>query len=499
MSIREAIARKLAPGLKTEAELRATMAEEINKIVAEQISRARMDLPISVNYDPKNEGYRRASDSIYSRNIMPVQQARMFEIAYYMFDASAMFKRLATMDRGFLFSGPVVINSESANVKAKLDAFWKDPENKMSLKFPEYAMWLSILGEQCWTVDVNPINGFVHLDYEAPDLIKDIWVNPLRKTQLMQVEMMGLNERTGKKYAIIRKDYNVNSRTYNKLVGDCFFIAINKPPNATRGRSDFMTLVDWIDSLERYGYNYLERAELMLNFVWDITLKGMDENQIRTWLQNNPPPEPGSQRAHNEQVEWNAVTPDLKATDMKSGFEMGKDFIMGAAGRPAGWFGSGGKQYQTEADQSGQAPIADLEQRQGLLQDALTQILQFVIDQAVIYKTLSETEAAKGFSVTMPEISKKDMAKFANILPQLATALALAVSNKFIRRDTAINMFAFVAGYLGYEVDAKAEIDAAANALDDSAKDYEAILKKYEEAQKNKGTTAQKDVTDNGE
>ena len=501
MDLRLAIAKFIAPTLKTESEHRATMADEIKTAVAEQIAKAKMDMPISVNYDPKNEGYRRVSDSIYSRNLMPVQQARMFEIAYYMFDASAMFKRLAQIDRGFLFSGPIVIGSDSTDVKTKIDAFWADPENNMALNYPEYAMWMSILGEALWPVDVNAMSGFVRLDYEDPALIKDIWCNPQRPKQLLQAEMMGANGRIGKKYAIIRKDYNIYSKTYNRLVGDCFFARLNAPPNAARGRSDFMTLVDWIDSLERYGYNYLERAEFMLNFVWDVTLKGMDENQIRAWLRDNPPPEPGSQRAHNENVTWEAVSPDLKATDFKSGFDMGKSFIMGAAGRPESWFGSGGKQYQTEADQAGQAPVVDLEQRQQLHKYLLTQILQFVIDQAVIHKTLLETEAAKGFTITMPEISKKDLAKFASTMPQLTTALAVAVTNKFVQRDTAIKMFAFVAGYLGYEVDAQAEIDAALKSLDDSATDYEALLKKAEEAQKNKGLQplVQKDAAGNGE
>ena len=501
MDLRLAIAKFIAPTLKTESEHRATMADEIKTAVAEQIAKAKMDMPISVNYDPKNEGYRRVSDSIYSRNLMPVQQARMFEIAYYMFDASAMFKRLAQIDRGFLFSGPIVIGSDSTDVKTKIDAFWADPENNMALNYPEYAMWMSILGEALWPVDVNAMSGFVRLDYEDPALIKDIWCNPQRPKQLLQAEMMGANGRIGKKYAIIRKDYNIYSKTYNRLVGDCFFARLNAPPNAARGRSDFMTLVDWIDSLERYSYNYLERAEFMLNFVWDVTLKGMDENQIRAWLRDNPPPEPGSQRAHNENVTWEAVSPDLKATDFKSGFDMGKSFIMGAAGRPESWFGSGGKQYQTEADQAGQAPVVDLEQRQQLHKYLLTQILQFVIDQAVIHKTLSETEAAKGFTITMPEISKKDLAKFASTMPQLTTALAVAVTNKFVQRDTAIKMFAFVAGYLGYEVDAQAEIDAALKSLDDSATDYEALLKKAEEAQKNKGLQplVQKDAAGNGE
>lgn len=493
MKLRETIAKIISPGLKTEAEQRVTMADEISRAVAEQITKAHMDMPISINYDPKNEGYRRMSDSVYTRNLMPVQQARMFEISYYMFDASAMFKRLALIDRGFLFSGPITVTSSDSDVQKIIDRFMKDPENSMAIKFPDKCMWLGILGEQCWPVDVNLHNGFVRMRYEDPAMIKDVWVNPLNREQVMQVEMMGENGRPGSKYAAIRKDYNINSRAYDRLVGDCFFFAINKPPQATRGRSDFMPLVDWIDSLERYGYNYLERAELMLNFVWDITLKGMNADQIREWLRDNPPPEPGSQRAHNENVTWEAVSPDLKSVDFKSGFDMGKAFVMGAAGRPESWFGSGGKQYQTEADQSGQAPVVDLEQRQGYLMHVLTQVIQFVIDQAVLASVLTPQKAEAGFTITMPEVSKKDLAKFAAVLPQFAAALGISVSNKFIRRDTAINMFAFVAGYLGYQVDAQAEIDAAATARKDNETDYEVLLKKAEEEAKIK---SEKDAAD---
>ncbi|MCE5212118.1 MAG: hypothetical protein LLG40_11235 [Deltaproteobacteria bacterium] len=477
INIREKIAKFIAPGLRNDAEFRASMADEISKTVSEQITKARMAMPISINMDPKDEGYRRLNDSVMNRNLQPVEQSRMFEICYYMFKASAMFKRLAKMDKSFIFSGPIKIESSDKDVQKIINRFIK--KNKLARKFPERCMWFSILGEQCWPVQVDQYNGEVKWLYQDPASIKEIYVNPLNIEERMQVEMMGSSGRSGVKYSIIREDLNVASKSYNRLVGDCFFFTINNAPNATRGVSDFFPLVDWIDSLERYGYNYLERAELMLNFVWDITLKGMDTNQIREWLRDNPPPEPGSQRAHNEQVEWNAVSPDLKATDFKSGFDMGKAFIMGAAGRPESWFGSGGKQYQTEADQSGQAPIVDLEERQKFYQEILEEVIQFVIDQAVIAKVLSPEKAEAGFTVTMPEISKKDLAKLAGVIPQLTTALAIAVSNKFIRRDTAIQIFAFVAGYLGYEVNAQEEIDAATNALEPGTEDYEALLKKF--------------------
>jgi len=475
-SIRERIARAIAPSLKGETEIRA--------IVAEEISRAKMAMPITANYDPGGMGYRRLSGSDSRlRDLMPMAQDRMFEIAYYMWDSSAMLRRLAVMDKSFIFNGKVSFTSDDPDVKDLLDKFQEDPENRIALKYPERAMWLSILGEQCWPVNVNPYNGFVRLTYRDPGEIVDVFVNPQNVEQHMQVELRNANGRTSDKLAVIRKDYNVQSKTFDRLVGDVFFMRINAPPNSPRGRSDYLTLFDWIDGLERYGFNYLERAEFLLNFVWDVTLKGMNADQIRDWLRDNPPPEPGSIRAHNENVVWDAVAPDIKATDFRGGFDMGKGFVMGAAGRPSSWFGEGGKAYQTEAEQFGQVPIADLKSRSYMHECILTDIGNFVIDQAVIHGVLSKEKAAAGCKVSMPEISKKDLTKLVNGVPQLASALTIAQNNKWIMPEEATRLFAFFASYLGYEIDAQAQIDAAAKAPKDNETDYEKLL-----ADKFKGT-----------
>jgi len=465
MSWRETIARKIAPKLKDEADIRA--------IVAEEVKRATAAFPITASYDPKGEGYRPySSDGIRNRDLMPISQNRMFEIAYYMMDASAMFKRLAKMDKTFIFGEPIKYSSDDDDVKTILKNFWEDPENRIALNYPDRCMWMGILGEQLWPVFVTLQNGHVRLGYEDPAIIKEIHINRLNVTQRMAVEVQGQMGRPGRTMAIIRKDYNIYSKTYERLVGECFFFTLNNPPNAVRGRSDYLTLIDWIDGLERYGYNYLERAEFLLNFVWDVTLNGMTADQIREWLRDNPVPQPGSMRAHNENVTWDVVTPDIKAQDYTKGFDMGKAFIMGAAGRPASWFGEGGKAYQTEADIFGQVPIADLQERQLFHKTNLEFICQFVIDQAVIAGMLSAEKAAKGFSITMGEVSKKDLTKLVNGVPQLATALSLAVQERFITRDEATHVFAFVCSYLGYEIDAQKQIDAAGNNGDSNIQDY---------------------------
>lgn len=149
---------------------------------------------------------------------------------------------------------------------------------------------------------------------------------------------------------------------------------------------------------------------------------------------------------------------------------------MGGAGRPASWFGSGGKAYQTEAEQFGQVPIADLDARSTMHKCILEELAQFVIDQAVIHKRLSEEKATAGARVNMPEVSKKDLTKLVNGVPQLTTALAIAQNNRWITADEATRLFCFFASHLGYEIDPQEQIDAAAQAPKEEEQDYDKLL-----------------------
>jgi len=190
-------------------------------------------------------------------------------------------------------------------------------------------------------------------------------------------------------------------------------------------------------------------------------------------VRDNPPPQAGSLRAHNENVEWQAVAPDLKAPDYKKGFDMMKSFIMGGAGRPDSWFGEGGKSYQTEADLLGLVPMKDLDERQGLSKHILETLCRFVVDQAVIHGRLSETDAEEGFTVQMPEISKKDFTKLINGVPQLSTALQVAESSRWITNRTAAKTFATALAQLGMEIDVDAELEELKGLPAEDEEDYD--------------------------
>jgi hypothetical protein len=462
--LRQRIAKWFAPDLYSK--------DAVREVVKDEIHKARMALPITANYDPNGEGYRPLMGrTSQRRDVQHVDLDRMYEVAYFMWDTSAMTRRLALMDQSFLFAEPITVTSPDPDVQTVIDNFMT--ENKLGTRFPDKMMWMGLLGEQCWPVTVLPQNGLVLLEYVDPQSIKEVYVNSLNVEETQQVELQGVGGRTGRKMAVIRKDWNIHSKGFGRLLGECFFFSINHPPNDPRGRSDYLTLFDWIDGLERHGFNYLERAEFIFNFVWDVLLEGMTEEEIKSWLANNRTPDPGSIRAHNERVKWEAVVPNFGSHDFAKGFDSMKGFVMGSAGRPASWYGEGGKAYQNEAEQFGQVPIKDLEKRNELHKEILNEMVQFQLDQAVIAKRLSEEKAKAGFDVNMPKISEKDLSRLINGVPQLASALAVAETQKWVSHETAVSIFAIVISRLGVDVNVEDELKKAKGKPEEDTKDYE--------------------------
>jgi 1,2-phenylacetyl-CoA epoxidase PaaB subunit len=465
MKIFEKIARAMAPGLKGESEIR--------QIVDEAIARAKMGIPIVTEYDPKGEGYRPLmGQKGQRREIQYIEFDRMFEVAYWMWDHSPMTRRMAKMDKSFLFGESFTITSEDKDLQELIDSYVE--RNKLQSRFPEWMMWLSLLGEQCWEAPANEHNGDVTLSYVDPKNIREVYVNKANVEQILGVELQGTSDTKGRYIRNIRIGTDpIVEAEFGRLSGECFFFSINHPPNDPRGRSDYLTLFDWIDGVERYGYNYMERAEALLNYVWDVTLKGMNEDQIREWAKTAKPPQPGSLRAHNENVEWDAVSPDIKAQDFTNGFNMGKSFVLGSAGRPDSWYGGGGKAYQTEAEQFGQVPIKDFDERQQLHKEILECLIRHQIDQAIVHKKLNEKKAEADFVVNMPEISKKDLGKLMNGIPQVAAALSIAEDRGWIRREDAVKTWAAISSQIGVEVNTEKVMEEAKQKEEDKVtEDY---------------------------
>jgi hypothetical protein len=113
-----------------------------------------------------------------NRDLMPLTQARMREVARYLWEQNLLGNRLVELPLAYLLAEGVRLDSEDEQGQKALDRFWNDPNNAMDLKLPKKARELALYGEQCYPAFVNEHDGHVRIGYLDPVLIETVVGDP---------------------------------------------------------------------------------------------------------------------------------------------------------------------------------------------------------------------------------------------------------------------------------------------------------------------------------
>ena len=410
-------------------------------------------------------GYRRLTTATTTRDLSPLIQDRMFQVAWYLYDTNPMARRLINLTTEFVLGAGLSFVANDPTVSAWLERFWRDPVNAMDLTLAEYVRELALFGEQCYTAVRNPVSGEVRLGYVDPFEIDEVVHGTFAAGELaVPIEVVlkknVLSDAPARRLKIIRRDEDPSSPTFGHLTGDCFFFAINKARRATRGRSDIFALADWLDAYEQMLFDQVDRSQLLNVFVWDVLLKGKTQEEIDEWLKTQGrPPRRASLRAHNENVEWRAVAPSLGGQDMTDSARLFKNHILGSAGFPEHWFAEGGETNLATAVEMGTPTFKMLSERQRYVVHILRSLLDYVIDSAVVAGSLPE-DGNRRYDLVLPDLSVRDTSRIAAALAQAVAAITTAESAGWVRKQTAARIFAALAGQLGVVVNPEEEIGA---------------------------------------
>jgi len=398
------------------------------------------------------------------RDLSSTTQERMQEIAFYLYDSNPIAHRILELTKDFVVGDGYRFKAEDENVQEVLENFWNDPDNDWNMKQDTKVLELGLWGEQCYPVQVNKHNGHVKLGYLDPGLILKVKAargNPEKLTDV--IYRSGRYARKERKLTIISQDNDPKSKSFKKMMGDCFFFGINKVAWSTRGRSDLLSLSDWIDGYDQFLFARLERAFFLNTFIWDVNCKGMNENEIIEFAKKQLPPKPGSTRYHNENIEWNVVSPKLDSADASGEANLFKMQILGGAGFPNHWFGEGDKTTRATALEMGLPTLRKLKSRQNFFKNVIVNIFNFVIDQAILAGTLEES-VNRGFAVMSSPILTKNARDVALTLDKFTTGLQGAVDNKWISQRSAGDSFRTFISQLGIEIqESKEEREAYEN------------------------------------
>jgi hypothetical protein len=419
--------------------------------------------------DPDDHQYRRLTgrgNQALRRDLTPVQQDRMLEIAWFLWEQNPFAKRLITFMTDLILGEGWAVEAADPRIQQVIDDTWNHRVNQLKTRTRELHNALALNGELILPVEVNPITGRPILGFLDPIQVKDVVPNP---QNILQQEFVQLRSDRGSlvegdRLAIVRED-----PATGKLAGQAFYFAINRLPNSMRGRSDLLPLADWLDLYDQYLFAEVERLHLLSSFVWDYKIEDADDKLIQEKLKKLPNPKPGAVFGHNQKETLDARTPDLKSSDRSEAGRMLRIHIAGSYGMPLSWLGETDSNRATiegQADVMMKTPAA----RQKEFGGFLDLIVRFSIEQALAKNPALFRDADLSYRIRMPEVQTKDVARVGQILAQVVGAMDAGMNNKTVSRQLAVTVTVAMLKHLGVDVDTQeviAQADQDAEGRDD--------------------------------
>lgn len=405
------------------------------------------------------------------RDLAPLAQSRMQELAAYVWESNRIANRLIELPLAFLLGEGVKIEVADVEAQSWVDDFWADPINRMDLNLENHVRELSIFGEQCWPVFVSPVTGKVRLGKVDPSTIEKVITDPDNISLVIGVVVM----LPGNKRKVYRVIYNgldedlfgegARKLRESMLAGDCFFYRINALSTGKRGRSDLLSAIDFADAYEQLLFGEVERAETLRRISYDVTVTGATQDDLDERAKEIETPAPLSIRLHNENERWELLTPSLQAGDAETTARLIRNHILGGATVPEPWFGGGGDVNLATATSMGEPTYKIFSQRQKLWKAILEDIATFVIRSRIKATSTSllglAAEADYQPRAIFPELASRDVSKYATALQQVVVGCSNAVSAGVMSVETAVKAIGIVITLLGLEVDPATELEAA--------------------------------------
>jgi hypothetical protein len=455
---------------------------EVNKRVKE-----------TIQSEEEDNTWRRLTDQARTRDLSPLKQDKMIQVVDWLYERNPIAKKILGLMTDFVIGEGITIKADKIEGKKDqqeklqeiIDDWWE--MNEWELKQFDKIEELSKYGEQIYLIDVNNLNGDVTLMSMPPETINKVLCDKKNREKLDIIVFYSKAGVEGKKKEIVRLRPNkqVDKDTGNeiaigeKLNGEVFFFTVNRGTFGTRGKSDILSMADWLDIYDRTLYTMTERVVFLLSFIWDITIEGANEEELRkrrNELQLNPP-KAGSFIFHNELEKWMAASPDLKGADFNDYLKSMSSMLSGGSGLPEHWlFGQGEDVNRASAKEMSEPTIRKMVRRQQYINAMFRQMVDFLIQQKIDKGILKGEVEDFPYSVIIPQPSQKEAGVIAESFAAMVPAMAIATQNGFLSNETATKVLTMFVNQVGLDVKSEDEIKKGKeNAEVDNEKNIEKV------------------------
>lgn len=424
----------------------------------------------------EDEGWRRLTGD-GTRDLEPMTQERMQRLGEYLWRTNLLANRLVELPLAYLLAKGVTWRIDDDDANAALQRHWKDGLNAWDIKLPKRVRELSVFGEQCWPVFCDPASGKVRVGYLDPALIATVVTDPDNAEQPIGIVTKRDRKGVAKRYRVI---VNVPEAAFAERAqqirttfadGDCFYFRVNDLCSSTRGTSDLLPQMDWLDAYDQFLFGEVDRAANVRAFIWDVTLTGATPDEVTARSKTITAPRPNSVRVHNEAETWKAESPELNAYDAGQAARLIRNHMLGGATLPEHWYGGAEDVNKSTGSSMTEPTEKMLEMRRTLLGYMLEQVGQYVVrshwDRIDGDLTTEQENLLGTLRVEWPEMTSKDTSKYAAALQQATSAVVALLAEQLVSRETALRLIAQIAAKLGVEIDVDAELDAALAELPD--------------------------------
>ncbi len=401
------------------------------------------------------------------RDLTPMSHERMLRLSEFLWQSNLLGNRLIEIALAYLLAEGVHLQCEDEGHQQLLHRFWNDPINDWPLKLYARARDLALTGEQCYRAFVNEIDGHVRLGYVDPRTIADVVLDPDNPEQPIGVITKKDTRGNYKKYRVIvlAPDEEVFSKRTVEIRatftdGDVFLFQVNKLATGSRGRSDLLGQIDWIDAYDEFLFGELDRTRFMRAFVWDLNVKNATPQEVEAKAKAFKPPEPNSVYVHNDGEELTPKAPELNSADTSTAARLFRNHVLAGATVPEHWFGGGGDVNRAAASEMGEPTFKVLTARQTALKLMLENVGRWVLAQQ---KGAQPDWSKPAWKVTavFPELANKDVTKFAAAMQSVTAAVVVLIDKGLLTQERALQLVADVAARFGQAIDAAEELEKA--------------------------------------
>jgi len=181
----------------------------------------------------------------------------------------------------------------------------------------------------------------------------------------------------------------------------------------------------------------MRRFRSILRWFWHAVAKNASDNDLTNLREAyETAPETGGVFWSNEAVEWKPVSVNLAAGDISTMIRGLRGSIVGAAGQPLHWHGTGEDANLATASSMGQPTFKHMEALQGELKGILTDLYTLITVMLVEEGRVRGVDPLLvSWDITLPVVDAKDYGEGTRALLQAVTAADTAAAQGYITED----------------------------------------------------------------